>query len=283
TRMAGGLPAGIGTLGAVFEGHPAVDTQNAGTAAGTSWQRIPVTTTVSYAAVNDPKAVPRRTAVDITKCDRCHNLLSEHGNNRTDNPQACAACHNPGATDGEFRKNIQNASGVVTGVDPVDGLYEQTIDFKVMIHAIHGAVFRASQGATPFVVYGFGNSRNDFSTVIFPGDINDCQACHVPGGDYPLDDSAVQSTTTSNGTSVNPLNPNPVAATSANMSLCSACHTQASAIQHMTENGGSKTVQKDANGRTIPGAAVETCALCHGQGAIEDVEVAHQVAQYPFN
>jgi OmcA/MtrC family decaheme c-type cytochrome len=283
THVTGGLPAGIGTLGLVFEGHPAVDTQNAGTAAGTSWQRIPVTTTVSYAAVNDPAAVPRRTAVDITKCDRCHNLLTEHGNNRTDNPQACAACHNPGATDGEFRKNIKNSSGVVTGVDPVDGLYEQTIDFKVMIHALHGAVFRASQGATPFVVYGFGNSRNDFSSVIFPGDINDCQACHVPGADYPVNDSAVQATTTSNGTAVNPLNPNPVAATSANMAVCSACHTQSSAIVHMTLNGGSRTVQKDANGRTIPGLAVETCAICHGPGAVEDVEVAHQVAQYPFN
>ncbi len=283
TTVAGGLPAGIGTLGVLFEGHPAVDTENAGTAAGTSWQRIPVTTPVGYFAVNDKAPVARRTVVDIAKCDRCHNVLTLHGNNRTDNPEACAACHNPGATDGAFRKNIVNGSGVATGVDPVDGLYEQPIDLKVMIHAIHAAEFRASQGATPFVVYGFGNSRNDFSTVGFPGAINDCEACHVAGAYYPVNDSAVQATTTSNGTAVNPLNPNPVAATSANMAVCSACHTTASAAQHMTLNGGSTTVQKDANGRTVAGSTVETCGICHGLGGTADVKVVHQVAQYPFN
>jgi len=283
TNMTGGLPAGIGTLGVVFEGHPAVDTQNVGVAAGTSWQRISVTTPVSYAAVHDAKTTPRRTVVDIAKCDRCHNVLSLHGNNRTDNPQACAACHNPGATDGAFRKNIKNASNVVTGVDAIDGLYEQPIDFKYMVHAIHAADFRASQGALPYVVYGFGNSRNDFGSVGYPGAINDCEQCHVAGAYYPVDDGKVQAMTTSNGAAVNPLNPNPVAATSANMAACSACHTAAAAITHMKSNGGSTSVQKDANGRTIAGAAVETCAVCHGPGGVDDVKAVHQVAQYPFN
>ena len=283
TSVTGGLPAGIGTLGVVFEGHPAVDSENVGTAAGTSWQRISVTTPVQYAAVNDAKAVARRAVVDIQKCDRCHNVLTLHGNNRTDNPAACAACHNPGATDGAFRKNIVNASGVVTGVDAVDGRYEQPIDFKVMVHAIHSGAFRASEGATPYVVYGFGNSRNDFGSVVYPGAINDCESCHLSGTYYPVSDTAVQATTTSNGALVNPLNPNAAAATSANMAACSACHTTAAAITHMTGSGGSTTVHKDANGRTIPGAAVETCAICHAQGAVEDVKVVHQVAQYPFN
>jgi OmcA/MtrC family decaheme c-type cytochrome len=277
TNKAGGLPAGIGTLGIVFEGHPAVDTKSVGTTAKTSWERIAVKNAVSFVAVNDAKAVARRDAVQIAKCDECHNALTVHGNNRTDNPQACVACHNSGATDAGRR------SSLATGFDPVDGLYEQPIDFKFMIHAIHGAAFRASQGANPFIVYGFGGSKNDFGDVGFPGAINNCEGCHIAGAYYPVDDTKVQAMTTSTGTAVNAKNPNPVAATSANMAICSACHTAATAASHMTQNGGSTAVQKDANGRTIPGAAVETCAICHGQGAIADVKVVHKVGQYKFN
>jgi OmcA/MtrC family decaheme c-type cytochrome len=283
TKKNGGLPAGIGSLTVVFEGHPAVDTQNAGTAAGTGWQRIAVTTPVRYAAVNDAAPVARRKVVDIARCDRCHSQLTLHGNNRTDNPQACVACHNPGATDGGFRKNIKDASGTITGFDPVDGRYEQPIDFKFMIHAIHAAQLRASQGAAPFIVYGFGNSKNDFSEVGFPGQLNDCEACHAPGTYYPVDDGAVQATTTSNGATVNPHNPNPAAATTPNMSLCSGCHVAASAITHMKQNGGSTTIQKDAYGRTISGAGQETCTICHGPGATADVKVVHGVAAFKYN
>jgi OmcA/MtrC family decaheme c-type cytochrome len=283
TKKAGGLPKGIGSVGIVFEGHPAVDTQNAGTAAGTSWQRIAVKNTVTYAKVNDAAAVARRNVVAIAKCDECHNALSLHGNNRTDNPQACVACHNPGATDAGRRKGITNASGVVTGVDPVDGLYEQSIDFKYMIHAIHGAAVRAAQGAAPFRVYGFGGSLNDFGDVGFPGAINNCEGCHIAGAYYPVDGSKVQATTFSTGTAINPKNPNPVAATSANMAICSACHTTSVATAHMLQNGGSRTVAKDAFGRTIPSGTVETCGLCHGPGQVADVKDVHKVGQYLFN
>ena len=41
----------------------------------------------------------RRLVVDIAKCDVCHDVLSLHGNNRTDEPGVCAVCHNPNATD----------------------------------------------------------------------------------------------------------------------------------------------------------------------------------------
>jgi OmcA/MtrC family decaheme c-type cytochrome len=282
TSVAGGLPAGIGTIGVVFEGHPAVDTKNVGTTAGTSWQRIAVKNTVSFVNVNDTAVVARRNVVDIAKCDECHNALSVHGNNRTDNPEACVACHNSGATDGNRRKGIQ-ASGVTTGFDPVDGLYEQSIDFKYMIHGIHAADLRASNGAPPFVVYGYGGSRNDFGDVGFPGAINNCEGCHVAGAYDPVDGTKVQATTFSTGTTVNPLNPNPVAATSANMAVCSACHTTTTAATHMVQNGGSRMVQKDAFGRTIAGASIETCAICHGQGQVADVKVVHKVGQYIFN
>lgn len=283
TKKTGGLPAGIGSAGIIFEGHPAVDTQNAASAAGTSWQRIAVKNAVSYAKVHDSAAVARRNVVAIAKCDECHNSLTVHGNNRTDNPQACVACHNPGATDAGRRKGIVDAGGTVTGVDPVDGLYEQPIDFKYMIHAIHAAGFRTTQAAAPFRVYGFGGSLNDFGDVGFPGAINNCEGCHIAGAYYPVDDSRVQATTFSTGSAINPKNPAPPAATSANMALCSACHTTSAATSHMLLNGGSQQVAKDAFGRTLPGAAVETCSICHGPGQIVDVKVVHKVGQYLFN
>ena len=40
-------------------------------------------------------ADPRRPIVDIAKCDNCHKQLALHGNNRVDNVELCAACHNP--------------------------------------------------------------------------------------------------------------------------------------------------------------------------------------------
>lgn len=283
THKAGGLPAGIGSLTVVFEGHPAVDTQNVGTTAGTGWQRIAVTTAVSSVKVNDAKLVARRSVVAIAKCDRCHNQLTVHGNNRTDNPQACVVCHNPGATDGARRAGIKDADGTVTGFDPVDGLYEQPIDFKFLIHGIHAADYRATQGADPLVVYGFGGSRTDFGDVGFPGAINDCEMCHTAGTYFPVDVTQVQATSTSTGTLVNALNPNPVAATSPNMAACSACHTATIARTHMLQNGGSTAIQKDANGRSLAGSVAETCGICHGPGATADVKVVHKVASYPYN
>lgn len=277
TSKAGGLPAGIGSLSVVFEGHPAVDTRKAGTASGTGWARIPVTTAVMTVKVNDSKATARRSVVAIDKCDRCHDQLTLHGNNRTDNPQACAVCHNPGATDGGRRKGLAN------GLDPVDGLYEQPIDFKFMVHAIHGASMRAAAGVPGYVVYGFGGSKNDFTDVGFPGALNDCEMCHAAGTYFPVDPTKVQATTTSNGASVNPSNPNAAAATSPNMAACSACHAGRLATTHMVQNGGSTAIQKDGFGRSVAGSVAETCSICHGPGQTADVKVVHKVASYKYN
>jgi cytochrome c553 len=71
---------------------------------------------------------------------------------------------------------------------------------------------------------------------------------------------------------------NPIA-TSANMTICSACHADTLTQTHMMQNGGSTTIVKDAEGRTIPSgaASTETCAICHGPGGVADVQVVHNV------
>ena len=272
--MANCPPAGITTCPAiqnvtvVIEGHPGVVTTGPGAAA------IAVTSAIAYANVAGATPVARRVVVDIAKCDACHNVLNLHGNNRNDNAQVCVTCHNPASTDVSQRQTLAAAG--------VDGLWEQTIDFKHMIHAIHDGSVRGTAGS-PFVIYGFGGSVNDFSDVVYPGQLNRCDACHVGTSYYPVSDAAVQAMTLLTGLSTQTPNPttvgNPIA-TSANVAVCSACHVDALSSSHMLQNGGSTTVAKDAEGRTVLGPSplpVETCAVCHGPGGVADVMVEHKI------
>ncbi len=258
----------IANVGVVLEGHPGVVTTGPGATA------IPVTSAIGYGNVAGGAPVARRTVVDIAKCDVCHNLLALHGTNRNDNAQVCVACHNPAATDVSMRQTLTTAG--------IDGLWEQSIDFKHMIHAIHDGSVRGAAGS-PFVIYGFGGSVNNFTDVVYPGQLNRCDACHVATSYYPVADSAVQATTFITGLSKQLPNPttvgNPIA-TSANMSVCSACHVDAVTNAHMLQNGGSTAVTKDAEGRTILStnpANVETCSVCHGAGGVADVRVVHNI------
>src|SRR5271167_4748698 len=264
----------IANVGVVMEGHPGVVTTGPGATA------LVVKSVVGYGNVVGATPVPRRTVVDIAKCDVCHSVLALHGDNRNDNPQVCAACHNPASTDVSMRQSLAAA------IPGIDGLWEQTIDFKHMIHAIHDGSVRGAAGS-PFVIYGFGGSINNFTDVVYPGQLNRCDACHVGTSYYPVNDAAVQATTFSTGLSTQSPNPttlgNPIA-TSANMSVCSACHVDALTQTHMQQNGGSLSVAKDAEGRTIPTgnpASTETCSVCHGAGGVADVQVVHNVPPPP--
>ena len=262
--------AAIANVGVVLEGHPGVVTTGPGATA------IPVTSAVGYGNVAGQTPVARRVVVAIAKCDVCHSVLALHGDNRNNNPQVCVACHNPASTDVGMRQTL---SPTIPGID---GLWEQTIDFKHMIHAIHDGSVRGAAGM-PFVIYGFGGSVNNFTDVVYPGQLNRCDACHVSASYYPVNDAAVQATTFLTGLSTESPNPttvgNPIA-TSANMSVCSACHVDAVALAHMLQNGGSTTVTKDAEGRTIPSsnpADAETCSVCHGPGGVADVKIVHNI------
>lgn len=260
--------APVTNLSIVMEGHPGVVTTGPGATA------IAVTSAVAYANTLGAAPVSRRVVVDIVKCDTCHSVLALHGDNRNNNTQVCVACHNPASTDVGSRQTLVAAG--------IDGLWEQTIDFKYMIHAIHAGSTRATAGV-PFVVYGYGGSVNDFSSVVYPGQLNDCETCHLSGTYYPVNDSAVQATTLFTGLSKQTPNPtsvgNPIS-TSANTAICSACHVDPIANSHMLQNGGLKSVLKDAEGRTIASSVptqVETCAVCHGAGGVADVTVVHNV------
>ena len=50
-----------------------------------------------------------------------------------------------------------------------------------MVHKIHyGEDLPSVQAGGKYQIIGFGQSVNDFSTVVFPADVRNCQVCHDP-------------------------------------------------------------------------------------------------------
>jgi len=95
-------------------------------------------------------------------CNTCHNPLSAHGGSRQD-VKLCVLCHQPQTT------------------DPDTG---NTVDFKVMVHKIHrGENLPSVEAGTPYVIIGNSQSVHDFSDVVFPQDIRNCQTCHGTAGE----------------------------------------------------------------------------------------------------
>jgi OmcA/MtrC family decaheme c-type cytochrome len=206
----------VGVGQAVMEGHPAEPVGRPPVQ-----QRIPVTSVTKTFAITGTSTAARRKVVDIAKCNVCHVNLSLHGSNRTSSIETCVSCHNTNATDIRQRPK--------TGTT-LDGKAEESIDFKKLIHGIHGAEF---SGNGP-VIYGFGGSANDFRATGFPGVINNCEACHNPGT-YTAGFADANGTTTSTETLADPstyLRTTKVTAT------CSACHAQKLTVDHMLQNGG---------------------------------------------
>ncbi len=205
------LPADVdGSIGVALEGHPAVDANEDGTP-----DRIAVTSAIDYFAATGTRA-PRRDSVNVQKCDDCHNQLSIHGSNRTDNVQVCAVCHNPNATDIVQR---------VADTDCVDmlGTDDAPIDLKYMIHAIHAGA------EADYTVCGRGSSAHSFAHVRYPGKLNNCEGCHnTPAANatasyYPVDPTDVLATTVDAGADRGSTTDD--IAWSPNTAVCSACHT----------------------------------------------------------
>lgn len=265
------IPAGqTGTLRVLMDGHPAGDV----TTAGTYTDRLAVKNVYKDFAITGT-VTARRTVVDIDKCNVCHDVLSLHGNNRTNEPQVCVVCHNPDATDASRRPAT---AGVLTG--GTDGKLEESIDFKTMIHAIHaGQSGKGGFRNKGIVVYGFGGSVNDFSNVTFPGKLQNCTTCHTATS-YQLTGtwatptaSGVLGSTISTGASTTSgadnLRISPTAA------VCSSCHDSDLAKTHMQDafNGGLFSVTQAA----IAAGTGENCTFCHGPGKALDVKTVHGV------
>jgi OmcA/MtrC family decaheme c-type cytochrome len=226
-----------GTGVAALEGHPALPD-------GT---RLAVRSAFLYFPVTDTTPVARRTVVSVANCDLCHDQLSVHGANRTDSIEVCVICHNPNATDIGRRPYMTDPNAV-----GIDGKREQTIDFKNMIHALHGSGVAHGGGGSPrttdLVVYGFGGTPNDFGEVHFPGNIRKCMHCHIdppgatpPTWQLPLDVGVLAVTVNSPPNLADPDDDGNITKTAG---VCSACHDSAALRQHMVLQGANFNVRQ---------------------------------------
>ena len=171
-------------------------------------------------AVTDTVATPRRMVVDDYKCESCHSNLRFHGGVRHD-PQYCDTCHMPESLD-------------------FDG--NQTIHLKYMIHSIH-------RGED--LVNGFYVGGRDYSEVVYPGDLRDCDFCHVNNSQQVPVESTALSTNTPQAW-WNPMMPNSAA--------CLSCHDDDASAAHAYSN----TVFFG-----------ESCGTCHGEGRVAAVDKVH--------
>src|SRR5690554_3103414 len=107
-------------------------------------------------------------------CSSCHLKFDMHGATASNNTQMCVICHNPNLTD--IRSRIKVDGMVALGAD---GQYEESEDFKRLIHAAHAAAnfridplqTRLNQRPSPAGATTQGHS--------FPGVLSNCKACHV--------------------------------------------------------------------------------------------------------
>ena len=256
---------------AALEGHPA-----AWDAAQGKWVAVPVRSAYKYFAIRG-SVQARREVVDINKCKSCHGTLSLHGSNRTDEIRVCVACHNPNATDIQYRR-------------PGDGP-EVATDFKNMIHSIHAIA--AGRRRTPLRIIGHNHSLVEFSRETiqpFSGELKRCNTCHVPGTwGLPLKADVMGSTVDTqsviqaqvdetvsparylrynlvDGDHMNDLKITPVA------SVCSACHTSSEVRNHMVSKGASFAAPQY---QIASGAVRERCNECHAAGKKKDVTQVH--------
>jgi len=146
-------------------------------------------------------------------CGTCHGAsLDAHGGRRVD-AEYCVACHNPGTVDAQ--------SG-------------ETVDYRVMVHKIH---MGSDLPGEPYVLWGFRDSRKDFSDVAHPQDVRNCTNCHEP--DNPGTPQASQ------------------ILTHPSIAACGSCHADVNF----------ETGENHIRGENLP-VANDTCTACHSTGGI---------------
>jgi len=228
-----------------------MEARTAATAAGDESIRFGANNPVVHVDTSDGTLgggtpLPRREVADSAKCDTCHGDLILHGNLRTD-LEYCVLCHNTWATD-EARR---------PGLDAVANP-PASIDFKWLVHKIH----RGSDLEVPYTVYGFGSTPHDYTEIRFPGDVRDCESCHL-AGTHLLPLAETNSPTVVNIAGVPA--PQATAIRTPAAAACTSCHDSLDAVTHA----------RLASIVESPTDWGESCSVCHGEGSTVAVSQAH--------
>jgi OmcA/MtrC family decaheme c-type cytochrome len=214
-------------------------------------------------AVTDAAPVSRRAPVTTAQCSVCHGVFSKdfsvHGGIRN-STLYCPVCHNP-------------SNDTLSRQLPPVGEPARTspIDFKIMIHKIH----RGESLTTPYVLYGrpsgtFPNQTEnplDFSEVLFPGDLRDCEACHLPEsyvlapGRGILQPGVLPPTTREFLRGETTKTVLDVFTTPPTIAVCTSCHDDVNLTTGENHAAGPQTE--------------DSCASCHGLGRPLGVERTH--------
>lgn len=192
-------------------------------------------------SVDGSPSQPRRTIVSAAKCASCHagpkclscHVDTPHAGNRN-NFDYCALCHNPNETDKAQR--------------PADKMPAQSMDLAVVVHRIH----TGERMTRDWTIYGTGGIEDGYDTVRFPGDLANCDNCHVNGSEQlPLREGLLP---VANPRSL----PNPAGRATA---ACLGCHDSTAAASHALTNTSSQLG--------------ESCDVCHGRDAEFSISRVH--------
>jgi len=168
-----------------------------------------------------------------TNCVRCHEDTRMHaayfGINF--NPNICKSCH-------DYERQILGGVGWA-GAGPNMGYGAAPIARRV--HGVH----RGHYLDKPEEIH----ASYDYSGVIFPQDIRNCQTCHSDNDNWREE-------------------PNRIA--------CLACHDSDAALGH-----GQLMTVDPTQSEPYSGDEIETCATCHGDGRDFSVESVHNISD-PF-
>lgn len=231
---------------------------------------------------------PRRQVVSNEKCNVCHGLLgTTSGSNTLANAfhrgarntvEACVVCHDA---------NRQSTTVMADG-----SAFNESFQFKRMIHAIHGN----GERTYPFthgnlVVGAFGKDGlrlsdkapmtagtiNYAAEVAYPGILRDCNTCHV-NNSYRTDLSVL-------GTVIQkPIDPVTKVATTDRLkwnvvspyaASCTSCHDSAATQAHAINEGAKFGTM--TQGEVLAGGRFEQCVVCHGPRGEGDLDVRHGI------
>ena len=265
---------------------------------------VPVLNTYQEFAI-DGELQPRRMVVSDVRCNNCHGLLGTATDSNTvanafhsgarNSVQSCPICHNANRASTTL---MTDPNGDVLPVFPdttvfAGRTFNQSYQFKNMIHGIHGGARRSSP-------YTHGNppgTVTDYSVEVdYPG-LADCTACHEDDS-YLIDRSVLGSSVLSTSTTAydpgtgdgNPnadlldmlknsdglVDPLLLPVFSAKASSCTGCHDSAANREHMRTIGAAAFDQNQA-AVALDSMVIERCDECHGSGGALDVKSVHHI------
>jgi OmcA/MtrC family decaheme c-type cytochrome len=209
---------------------------------------------VAYFAVTDTAPMPRRLVVDSSsRCVACHGVFSKdfsiHGNIRNDT-EYCVLCHN--TSHDTLSRQPAPAAGETALTFPVN--------LKDMIHKIH----RGDELTQDYFLFSFTGTPIDAHEFLYPGDLRNCQKCHLPDTQLLVSGEGVLGPDVlptiyreidTDKTIVEEFETLPVTA------ACTDCHDTETTAAHAELN------------TTTTG--VEACEVCHGEGRDFAVDVVH--------